>query len=166
MPSIQQSSTVKRNSKNASAAWQSMTPRQRTARQPQGNTRKKPGTTGEGDYYRIIVRQKNQFTMFRYHDVGKKSHIQRLSGKRPSGSWGTQAWLIHKTDAHRTNGSLVPDSSDAKRVLQTLGSKPKHVKGDIFQAKDRPNVPERSKPTHAQRKARMENIRKAHAAHQ
>jgi len=45
-----------------------------------------------------------------------------------------------------------------------LGSKPKHVKGDIFEAKDKPNVPEKKKPTEAQKKAWAENIKKAQAA--
>ena len=45
-----------------------------------------------------------------------------------------------------------------------LGSEPKHVKGDVFKAKDRPNVPEREKPTTAQQKARSTNIKKAQAA--
>jgi hypothetical protein len=49
-------------------------------------------------------------------------------------------------------------------LIQKLGSKPKHVKGDIFEAKDRPNVPEKKKPTEAQRKAWMANIKKAQLA--
>lgn len=39
-----------------------------------------------------------------------------------------------------------------------------HVKGDVFEAKDRPNIPERKKPTAAQTKARLENIKKAQEA--
>jgi hypothetical protein len=38
------------------------------------------------------------------------------------------------------------------------------VKGDIFEARPRPNVPEAAKPTPAQQKARRENIKKAQAA--
>jgi hypothetical protein len=39
-----------------------------------------------------------------------------------------------------------------------------HVVGDRFKAKDRPNVPERAKPTPAQKRARSRNIKKAQAA--
>jgi hypothetical protein len=49
-------------------------------------------------------------------------------------------------------------------VLAQLGSEPVHVRGDRFEARDRPNVPERSKPTPAQKRARQANIRKAQAA--
>jgi len=38
-----------------------------------------------------------------------------------------------------------------------------HIKGDIFKAQDRPNIPESKKPTEAQKRARMENIKKAYA---
>jgi hypothetical protein len=37
--------------------------------QPEGRARKKPGTTGEGKYYRIVVRSKEDFVTFRYHNV-------------------------------------------------------------------------------------------------
>jgi len=45
-------------------------------------------------------------------------------------------------------------------VIEALGSKPRHVKGDVFEARDRPNVPENKKPTEAQQRARAENIKK------
>lgn len=32
--------------------------------------RMKPGTTGEGDYYHVIVRPKEEFEKFRTQDVG------------------------------------------------------------------------------------------------
>ena len=129
--------------------------------QPEGRKRAKPGTKGEGDYFRIVVRSKEEFTTFRYHDVGEKGHILRLAGKRSSGSWDTQAWLISKDDAHIEGDTLVADTDDGRRVIEALGSKPKHVKGDVFEAKARPNVPESKKPTEAQQRARLENIKKA-----
>ncbi len=131
---------------------------------PKRRRREKPGAKGEGDYFRIVVRPKEEFATFRYHDVGEPGHIQRLAGKRQSGSWDTQAWLIGKTDAHFENGKLIPDTEDARKVLEQLGSTPEHIEGDIFKAKPRPNVPEAEKPTPAQRKARLENIKKAQAA--
>lgn len=95
-----------------------------------------PGSKGEGDYFRIVVRSKREFRTFRYQDVGRPGHIQRLAGKRASGTWGTQAWLISKGDAHVEDDQLVPDSKDAKEVLNNLASEPKHVKADIFEARD------------------------------
>jgi len=59
---------------------------------------------------------------------------------------------------------LIPDTDDAKKLIESLASKPEHVEGDIFKARDRKNVPEREKPTPAQQKARKENIKKAQAA--
>ena len=60
--------------------------------------------------------------------------------------------------------TLVADTDDARRVIEALGSKTKHVKGDVFEAKDRPNVPESKKPTEAQQRARLENLKKAQQA--
>lgn len=99
--------------------------------------RAKPGTKGGGDYYRIEVRPKTEFTTFRYHDIGEPGHLQRLAGKRASGSWDTQAWLIVKSDAHKSDGELVPDTDDAASLLNKLGSKPIHVKGDVFESSER-----------------------------
>ena len=161
-----QKEAAKENIKKAQQRWQEMTPRERALAQPEGRKRAKPGTKGEGDYFRIVVRSKNDFTLFRYQDVGEKGHILRLAGKRESGTWDTQAWLISKEDAHLEGDALIADTDDAKKLVESLGTKPKHVKGDIFEAKDRPNVPERKKPTEAQRRARLENIKKAQQARQ
>ena len=164
MTSDKQKTAARTNIQKALQKWKEMTPRERTLAQPEGRKRAKPGTTGEGDYFHIIVRPKAEFTTFRYQDVGEKGHIQRLAGKRSSGSWDTHAWLISKTDAHLEGDALVPDNEDARKVIESLGSKPRHIKGDIFEARDRPNVPERLKPTAAQKKARSENIKKAQTA--
>lgn len=143
-----------------------MTPRERALPQTEGRKRAKPGTTGEGDYFRIILRPKDEFATFRFQDVGEKGHIMRLAGKRSSGSWDTHAWLISKTDAHLVGDSLVGDNKDARSVITALGTKPKRIKGDIFEAEDRPNVPERLKPTAAQKNAWQENIKKAQQSKQ
>ena len=156
MTTDKQKETAKENTRKAE-----ITPRKRAAAQPEEKKRAKPGTKGEGDYFRIAVQPKEQFTTFRYHDVGEKGHILRLAGKRSSGSWDTQVWLISKDDAHIEGDTLVADTDDARSLIDALGSKPKHVKGDVFEAKDRPNVPESEKPTEAQQRARLENIKKA-----
>ena len=94
--------------------------------------RAEPGSSGEGDYYRIELLPSEEFMTFRYHDVGEKGHLVRLAGKRKDGSWDTQAWLIGKTDAHIEGGRLVPDNEDARNLLESLGGKPRHKEGDIF----------------------------------
>ena len=127
-------------------------------------TRRTPGTGGQGDYYHVEVRPGNDFVTFRTQDVGDLGHVQRVAGKRESGSWATVKWLIGKEDAHISGDSLVGDTREAKEVIKQLGSKPVHKKGDLFEAKPRRNVAERSKPTSAQKKARSQNIKKAQSA--
>jgi len=164
MATEKQRAAARRNIKKAQAAWQGMSHAEHARAQPQGRGREKPGTQGGGEFYRIQVRPKDEFVTFRTQDTGSPGHIERLAGKRASGSWDTQTWLVSKQDAHVEDGKLVPDTADARELLAKLGSEPTHVEGDIFKAKDRPNVPERAKPTPAQRRARTANIKKAQAA--
>lgn len=133
-------------------------------RQTTSCTRKKPGSSGEGEYYHVKVRAGANFTDFRTQDVGKRGHIQRVAGKRSTGTWSTVKWLIGKKDAHVQNGKLIPDTRDAKAVIEKLGTQPVRVVGDRFKAKPQPNIPERLKPTLAQQRARRENIKRAQAA--
>ena len=164
MTSTKQKRAAKRNIKKAQAKWKRMGRRARARAQPQGRARKKPGTGGKGKYYRIVVRPKDEFTSFRAHDVGRKGHIIRLAGRRRNGNWDTQAWLIAKTDARMGGGKLIGKTTDAKKILAKLRTKPRKVKGSIFKAKGRRNVPERAKPTAAMRRAQRKNIKKAQAA--
>ena len=164
MATEKQRQAARRNIRKAQAAWQAMSHREHARAQPEGRGRKKPGTGGGGNYFHIRVRPKDEFKTFRTQDVGEPGHVQRVAGKRGSGSWDTQTWLISKEDAHVEGGKLVPDTAAAREVLENLGSKPVHLKGDVFQAKPRRNVPEREKPTPAQRRARSQNIKKAQAA--
>lgn len=164
MATEKQRQAARENIKKAQEKWQSMSRRQRTLAQPEGKGRAEPGTTGKGNYYRIIVRPKEQFTSFRTQDVGDPGGLQRVTGRRSSGSWATQAWLVSKDYAHVEGDTLVADSKEARDLIGSLGSQPVHKKGDIFTAKDRKNVPEKSKPTPAQKRAQQENIKKAQAA--
>jgi hypothetical protein len=164
MATEKQREAARQNVRKAQATWQSMSRTERARAQPEGRKRRKPGTTEEGEYYRIMVRPKDEFVTFRTQDVGGPGHIERVAGKRSSGSWDTQAWLISKSDAHVEGGELFPDTPEAREVLADLGSRPSHVEGDVFEAKPRPNVPEREKPTPAQQQARLANIKKAQAA--
>ncbi|MBC7878850.1 MAG: hypothetical protein H7Y59_16890 [Anaerolineales bacterium] len=97
--------------------------------------RQKPGSSGMGDYYHVEVLPKSGFVTFRTQDVGTKGHIQRVTGKRASGSWATVKWLIGKEDAHLSSGKLVADTKDAKDLIKQLGIQPIHLSGDRFKAK-------------------------------
>lgn len=126
--------------------------------------RKSPGTTGKGKFYRIEVRPKSDFVSFRIQDVGQKGGLERLAGKRPSGSWGTVSWLISKDDAHTERGKLIIDDKKAKSALKQIRGPIVHVKGDVFKAHPVRNIPEREKPTPAMRRAQKANIEKAQYA--
>jgi len=126
--------------------------------------RKAPGTTGKGKFYRIEVRPKGDFKTFRVQDVGRRGGLERLAGKRPSGSWGTVSWLISKNDAHTERGHLVIDDAKAKTALKQIRGPIVHVKGDVFRAHPARNIPEREKPTQAMRRAQRANIKKAQRA--
>jgi len=165
MASKKQTVTAKGNIKKAQAAWKAMTPRQRTLAQPEGRKRKKLGSTGKGNYFRIEVRPKSQFVSFKTHDVGDPGGLQRITGRRSSGSWATAAWLISKEGAHVTKSNkLVITDTDAKTVLKSIREPIEHIQGDIFKAKPRKNVAEKDKPTPAQKAAYAKNIKKAQEA--
>src|SRR5262245_16956859 len=151
------------NIRKAQAALKSISRRQHARAQPEGRRRRKPGTVVGGEYYHVGVRRKEDFVTFRTQDVGEPGRVQRVAGKRQSGSWDTVKWLISKEVAHIEAGQLVGDTADARDAIAKLGSTPVHVKADLFEAKPRPNVPEHAKPTAAQRHARRVNIRKAQA---
>ncbi len=101
--------------------------------------RKAPGTTGKGRFYRIVIRPKSEFKTFRVQDVGKKGGLERLAGKRPSGSWDTVTWLVEKKDAHVKAGHLMVTGVKAKSVLKSISGHIYHVKGDVFRAHPRKN---------------------------
>jgi hypothetical protein len=164
MATEKQREAARRNIRKAQAAWQSMSHTEHARAQPEGRERQEPGTGGAGDYYHVAVRPKEEFETFRTQDVGEPGHVQRVAGKRGSGSWDTQKWLISKQDAHIEAGRLVPDTADAREVLEELGSEPVHVEGDVFEARPRRDVPEHEKPTPAQQRARRTNIKKVQAA--
>jgi hypothetical protein len=166
MTTLKQRRAAQQNIKRAQARWHDMSRRQHAQAQPEGRGRRKPGSTGRGSYYHIEVRSKGDFTTFRTQDVGRRGHIQRVAGQRPSGSWATVAWLIGKDDAHVQDGRLVPDTKAAEQVIGQLAAKPVRMIGDRFKARPRPNVPESAKPTPAQKRARRQNVRKAQAARQ
>ena len=163
MATAAQKTAARKNIRKARKTWQGMSSRTRARRQPEGRSRARPGSRG-GDFFHVEVRPKGEFRTFRTHDVGKKGGIERVAGKRASGSWDTQKWLISKEHAHRERSKLVPDTPDARKVLKVLGAPPKYISGNRFKAAPRPDVPERKKPTPAQKRARAQNIRKAQAA--
>jgi hypothetical protein len=164
MATEKQRRAARKNIRKAQAKNERMSSGQRSRSQPEGRARQKPGSGGQGKYYHVEVREGTDFETFRTQDVGDPGHLQRVSGKRPSGSWTTVKWLIGKEDAHVEDGKLVGDTQDAKDLLKKLRSKPVQIRGDRFEAKPRRNVPEKSKPTAAQTRARHQNIKKAQAA--
>jgi hypothetical protein len=113
MATKKQIEAAKKNIKKAQAAWKAMTSRQHSLAQPEGRKRAKPGTKGTGDFFRIVVRPKEEFTSFRNQDVGDPGHLQRLAGRR-SGSWATQAWLVSKKDAHQKASSSYRNPTTPK----------------------------------------------------
>lgn len=125
--------------------------------------RKAPGSTGKGKFYRIEIRPKGQFKTFRVQDVGKKGGLERLAGKRASGSWDTVSWLISKDKAAVVKGHLKITDKKEQSVLKQIKGPIVHIKGDIFHAHPR-NVPEAKKPTPAMKRAQKTNIKKAQAA--
>ena len=130
----------------------------------QQKARKKAGSAGAGAYYQIEVLPKADFVTFQTQDVGRRGHIQRVAGQRSSGYWSTVKWLIDKDDAHVQDNKLVPDTKEAKIVIEQLGSEPVRMLGDLFKAKPRPNFREAINPAPAQTRARRENVKKAQSA--
>jgi hypothetical protein len=126
--------------------------------------RRTPGSGGQGEYYHIEVRPRKDFVAFRTQDVGDPGHIQRVAGQRESGSWATVKWLVSKEEAHIQDDQLVGDTRETKDLIKKLGAKPILKRGNLFEAKPRKNVAERTKPTSAQKKARSQNIKKAQSA--
>ncbi len=163
MATKKQSRAAKKNIKKAQARWKSMSKRQHSLAQPQGRMRKRPGAGG-GKFYRIEVRPKSEFVRFRTQDVGERGHLERLAGKRSSGSWDTATWLVAKTDARVSHGKLVLTANKNKSLLTKIRGPITHLKGDVFHALPKRNVPEREKPTLAQKRDQAKNIKKAQAA--
>lgn len=159
-----QALAVKRNLRKAQAAWRAKSHRQKALALSQGRTRRKPGITGKGEYYHVVVRPKEEFVTFRSQDIGKRGHTIRVAGKRKSGTWATQKWLISKNDALIKNGLLKAKDKKTEEILNKLVSSPKHTRGDIFLAKDRLNAPVRTIPTAKQKRSSATNIKKTQAA--
>lgn len=60
------------------------------------------------------------------------------------------------------NGRLVADTPDVAAVLEKIGPV-RQMDADRFKGHPRRNVPEKDKPTPAQKRAQQANIRKAQA---
>lgn len=166
MTTQKQKIAARRNIRKAQQKWRSMTKREHSLAQPEGRRRKLPGTTGAGKFYRIEVRPKGEFVIFRNQDVGKKGGLERLAGRRGSGSWDTISWLVSKNGAHvDQHGHLKIDDPKMRTALKQVRGRIVHVKGDVFRAHPRKNVPESEKPTRAERSAQRKNLKKAQLAH-
>jgi len=71
MTTDKQKEAAKENIKKAQRRWQEMTPREHALAQPEGRKRAKPGTKGEGDYFRIVTDRSN--TEFRHRIISVDS---------------------------------------------------------------------------------------------
>jgi hypothetical protein len=119
-------------------------------------SRRTPGSTGVGNYYHIQLRPSSDFVTYRTLDVGRRGHIQRVAGRRSTGSWATIKWLIAKEDAHLEGEKLVADTPAARSLIRQLGSEPVHTYGDRFSAKPKPRATRRrgdAEPTKVRRQA-------------
>jgi len=96
--------------------------------------RKKPGSTGEGRYFHVEVRPKENFVLFNTRDVGRPGHSLLVLGKQKDGKWVTHKWLIDKRDAYiNTGGQLQSDDPKVQKILEYCGAYFVHKEKDIFQ---------------------------------
>ncbi len=95
----------------------------------------------KGKYFRIVVRPKSEF---KTPDVRKDligEGVVRVAGKRLSGLWDTQAWLISQNEAHMENRRLIPDTQFARYAVKSLATEPRWVGTNVFRARDRFKIP-------------------------
>jgi len=164
MATLKQRQAARKNIRKAQARWRSMSKRQHSYAQPEGRGRRRPGTGGHGQYFRIEVRPNARYVAFRLQEVGRSGHTKRLAGRTAKGHWSTKSWLVHKSDAAVKDGKLIIKPGKARSVLKSIRGGITHLKGDIFSAKPRKNIPEAEKPTAKQRRAYRKNIKKAQRA--
>ena len=145
MPHHHRSEVLRHRSKQAQLTGREKTPVELEMAQGQDRPYAEPGPRLKGDYFRIVVRPESEFSRFRRYDVGEKGHAQRVAGKRGDGTWDTQAWLINKDEAHLEGGTLVGDTAEARLVIAALGSAPRHVEGDSFDAQPGIGAPQHRK---------------------
>lgn len=91
-----------------------------------------------GKYYRIEVRPKEEFDLFRVRDIDtdKSGHLECLLGRhKRSSRFIPVAWLVPKEDAHLSeNGRLVIDRPGTRKVLKQIKVPIIHSEGDFFYA--------------------------------
>lgn len=102
--------------------------------------RKEPGSTGEGQYFHIIVRPKEELTLFNTRDVGRPGHSLLVLGKSKEGKWLTHKWLINKNDAYiNPEGKLQSDDFKVQRILDYCDGCLVHKEKDIFEVRSHPS---------------------------
>lgn len=82
----------------------------------------------EDQYYRIEVNPAKEFLAFRIQEL--KGNTKRITGVKESGTWGTQALLIDKKEAHIEDNKLVGDKKEVKKILSSLTLR--RIKDGIF----------------------------------
>lgn len=121
---------------------------------------KKATPAKRAGFYQVEVRPESQFTELRTYDVGEST--QRVAGKKRSGSWATQKWMISKSAAHVENGMLIADKPKVRQILTRLPGRV--VQRSRSTGRPQVIVPKRLSITPAQRRARQQNMRKAQRA--
>ncbi len=155
---------ARQNIKKAQARWESVSRRQHSLAKPKGRAGRRPGAGG-GLFYRVEVRPKSEFVSFRTHDVGEEGNLERIAGKRRSGSWDTATWLVEKKAAHlNEKGQLVIDDPKARTALKQIRGPIVHKKGDIFRAFPAKSVAESANPTEARVRSWHRKIKRAQPA--
>ena len=100
--------------------------------------RKQKSRSLDEKFFRIEVRPKKGFVVFRKDSVGKKDGLMRVSGKREDGKWVTVRWLVNKKDAHVDGDrNLIVDDPRVRALLKNIRGQIVHVKGDVYVAKPR-----------------------------
>lgn len=95
----------------------------------------------KGKYFKIVIRPKSEFKTqdMKKDQIGEG--VVRVAGKRKSGLWDTQAWLISQREAHMEDRRLVPDTQIARYAVKSLASEPRWVRTNVFRARDRFRIP-------------------------
>jgi hypothetical protein len=84
------------------------------------------------NYFRIIVRPEDKYKSFRHKDIGAQGRIIRVSGRKNSGSWDTQAWLISKDYAYQEDEKLIAESDEVRDLFEGFSGPPKRLEGDTY----------------------------------
>lgn len=131
-----------------------------------GKPAAKENSSRDDVFFHIEVRPRSEFEEFRNEPVGDPvgdKGVERIDGRCAGGEWQAQAWLIGKRLAHVESGRLIPDSDEARKVLDAFDSVPEQVEGDFFRAKPSRAISDKEKNDRALKFARRLALEKSAA---